>query len=234
MKAAKMQAHIYRAGEAQGSMGHFEFFWPGEVKCPIGWKIMSPRQTWSSVKWQTENLCALMVNNLASLCLTSWLHLVGSMYTLTPFFAGVSEVYELRNIIQRLWFRLLFTGFHLSGEICPPKTPVPQGMLDIERKYKVSVSFDRWEYDKADLYFFIEKDSHKQNRGGDAFWDSGITLIILYMGHCFFLPRHCPLFFSKFRLGMSLICPLFFWNFGEHPLFFLEILTAYCKNFPLV
>lgn len=36
-----------------------------------------------------------------------------------------------------------FAGFHLSGEIRPPKTPIPQGMLDIERKYKVSVSFDR-------------------------------------------------------------------------------------------
>ena len=36
------------------------------------------------------------------------------------------------------------------------------------------------------------------------------TLNIFYKGHCNLLPRNCPLFFSKFCLGMSLICPLFF------------------------
>ena len=40
-----------------------------------------------------------------------------------------------------------------------------------------------------------------------------ITLNIFYKGHCNFLPRHCPLFFSKFCPGMSLICPLFFQKF---------------------
>ena len=35
------------------------------------------------------------------------------------------------------------------------------------------------------------------------------TLNIFNKGQCYFWPRLCPLFFAKYRIGMSLICPLF-------------------------
>ena len=60
-----------------------------------------------------------------------------------PFGKGLQETGEV--LFTWYWWFVSHAGFHLSGEIRPPKTPVPQGLLDIERKYKVSVSFDRWE-----------------------------------------------------------------------------------------
>merc|ERR1719471_893740 len=58
-------------------------------------------------------------------------------YHNSPFYRGIKILEQgcVQDVLQ--------VGFHLSGEIRPPKTPVPQGLLDIERKYKVSVSFDR-------------------------------------------------------------------------------------------
>ena len=38
---------------------------------------------------------------------------------------------------------------------------------------------------------------------------SSYTLIIFYKGQCYFWPRLCPLFLAKYRIRMSLICPLF-------------------------
>ena len=43
---------------------------------------------------------------------------------------------------------LLFTGFHLSGEVAPapPPSPLPSGytFLEEDKTYKVSLSFDRY------------------------------------------------------------------------------------------
>ena len=67
-----------------------------------------------------------------------------------PFGKGLQETGEV--LFTWYWWFVSFAGFHLSGEIRPPKTPVPQGLLDIERKYKVSVSFDRWEPSRQPLF----------------------------------------------------------------------------------